>query len=141
MVHTDETDKKLLELLKRDSISTNAVLGKAVALSEGAVRKRIEAMKKSGVISRFTIDVRGAGAAVRALAFITLEPHASNVQLCKKISAMQGVDNVWETIGVKDICVVLSSFTMDELNSELDTIRGLAGVATTETFVISKEWL
>jgi len=137
----DELDKKILEMLKKDSRSTNAVMGKSVGLSEGAVRKRVQSLHKSGIISKFTVDVRGVGAAVRAIVFAVVSQGMPNQQICKKITALHGVDSVWEITGDHDICVVLSSSTMDELNAEIDSIRNLAGVASTETYIITKNWL
>ncbi|HQT44791.1 MAG TPA: Lrp/AsnC ligand binding domain-containing protein, partial [Candidatus Micrarchaeota archaeon] len=97
-------------------------------------------MRKQGVISRFTVEVRGPAAAVRAVVFVQMENHADNKSACKKVSSLSGVERVWEITGDYDICALASAMTMDELNSSIDSIRETEGVAGTKTHIITKEW-
>ncbi|MFA5105545.1 MAG: Lrp/AsnC family transcriptional regulator [Candidatus Micrarchaeia archaeon] len=136
----DETDKRIIEILKKDASATNSKIGKSVGLSEGAVRKRIMDMRENGTISRFTVEVRGPAAAVRAVVFVQIEKHADNKTVCKKVAPMPGIERVWEITGDSDVCVLASAMTMDELNSAIDSIRETEGVAGTQTHIITKEW-
>ncbi len=136
----DEKDKSILEILKKDASTTNSKIGRVVGLSEGAVRKRIIDMKKNGMISRFTVEVRGPAAAVRAVVFVQMENHADNKTVCKKIGALFGIERVWEITGDFDVCALASAMTMDELNSAIDSIRETEGVKGTQTHIITKEW-
>ena len=136
----DEKDKQIIEILKRDASTTNSKIGKAVGMSEGAVRKRIIDMRHDGTISRFTVEVRGPAAAVRAIVLGRIESHADNKTVCKKIGPMPGIERVWEITGDYDVCVLASAMTMDELNSAIDSIRETEGVAGTQTHIITKDW-
>src|SRR5919205_593185 len=48
--HLDDTSKKLIELLQADGRRSYAALGKAVGLSEAAVRQRVQRLLESGVM-------------------------------------------------------------------------------------------
>jgi len=57
MVKIDEKDKKILEMLRKDSRTPYTEIAEKLDVSEATVRKRIATLKKDGVIERFTIDL------------------------------------------------------------------------------------
>jgi DNA-binding Lrp family transcriptional regulator len=54
----DDIDRQLLELLQEDCTPTHEALGQRVGLSGSAVRRRIQAMRESGIIVREVAIVR-----------------------------------------------------------------------------------
>lgn len=57
MVDIDEKDKKILEMLEKDSRIPYTEIGKKLDVSEATVRKRISSLKEKDVIEQFTIEV------------------------------------------------------------------------------------
>ncbi len=57
MAMIDEKDKKILEILKKDSRTPYTEIAEELDVSEATVRKRIGSMKEDGIIERFTIDL------------------------------------------------------------------------------------
>ncbi|MFP4000866.1 MAG: winged helix-turn-helix transcriptional regulator [Thermoplasmata archaeon] len=53
----DEKDKKILEILMKDSRTPYTEIAGELDVSEATVRKRIDRLKEEGVIERFTIDI------------------------------------------------------------------------------------
>ncbi len=53
----DEKDKKILEILKKDSRTPYTEMAEKLDVSEATIRKRIERLRKKNVIKKFTIDV------------------------------------------------------------------------------------
>lgn len=53
----DKVDKKIIQLLLEDSAMSYQKIADIVFLSRSAVDKRIDNLKKSGVIKRFTIEL------------------------------------------------------------------------------------
>ena len=49
-VHLDETAKQIIDLLQRDGRRSYAAIGKAVGLSEAAVRQRVQKLLDTGVL-------------------------------------------------------------------------------------------
>jgi len=128
----DEIDRKIIEILKEDARKAYTDIAKKVGLSEGAVRKRVQDLVKSGVIRRFTVSV-GVKEGVRA---ITLISAASTPEISAKIMKLEGVEAVYEITGQYDIAVLLSAANIEEINQCVDKIRSIDGITNTNTMII-----
>jgi len=128
----DEIDRKIVEILKEDARKAYTDIAKKVGLSEGAVRKRVQDLVKSGVIRRFTVSV-GVKEGVRA---ITLISAASTPEISAKIMKLEGVEAVYEITGQYDIAVLLSAANIEEINQCVDKIRSIEGITNTNTMII-----
>ena len=53
----DELDRRILDHLREDARTSFDAIGAAIGLSASAVKRRVDRMKASGVIRRFTVDV------------------------------------------------------------------------------------
>ena len=53
----DEKDKKIIEILEENARTPFTQIAKEVGLSEGAVRKRVEALERKGVIKKYVAVV------------------------------------------------------------------------------------
>ena len=135
----DETDRKMLEILREDARMPNGKLGKKIGLSEPAARRRVANLVSRGVIRRFTIDVEEEGA-VQALVFLSTSPHASPDNVFRTLSGEAGVGNVWEVSGDMDFAITLYAPDMGSLNRRVDEIRALDVIRKTKTSVIMKKW-
>jgi Lrp/AsnC family leucine-responsive transcriptional regulator len=128
----DEIDQTIIQILKEDARKAYTDIAKKVGLSEGAVRKRVQDLVKSGVIRRFTISM-GVKEGVRA---ITLISAASTPEISAKIMKLEGVEAVYEITGQYDIAVLLSAANIEEINQSVDKIRGIEGITNTNTMII-----
>ena len=54
-------DNQIISLLQKNARMSNVEIAKAVGLTEGAIRRRISNLEKSGVISKYTIEVSSSG--------------------------------------------------------------------------------
>ena len=57
MVKIDETDLEILKILQKDGRIPFTDIAQKLKLSESAVRKRVQALQKEGVIKKFTIEI------------------------------------------------------------------------------------
>ncbi|MCJ2533520.1 MAG: winged helix-turn-helix transcriptional regulator, partial [Candidatus Thermoplasmatota archaeon] len=57
----DDTDTKILNLLREHSRMKNTEIARQVNLTERAVRARIEKLVREGVIKKFTIETSPVG--------------------------------------------------------------------------------
>ncbi|MFW9997390.1 MAG: Lrp/AsnC family transcriptional regulator [Candidatus Odinarchaeota archaeon] len=74
----DETDKKLLTLLSLNSRMSFRKIAQRSGVSESTVRKRVEHLKKIGVIRSFTITIDPNVLNKKVAAFITIKPKLSS---------------------------------------------------------------
>jgi len=125
----DDTDKKILELLKKNAREKYVKIAGEISLTEGAVRQRVKKMMNLGVIRRFTVDI---GTAVEAIILVNTDPAETNkiTQQMKEIS-----DKVYEVSGEYDIAILVKADNMDELNSKVDEVRRIQGVFNTNTLI------
>lgn len=133
----DLVDEKILELLKKDSRSSNVAIAKRLDLTEGAVRWRIKRMVDKGLIRRFTVET---GSGATKFLVLMVKAKAETKKMMAAISELDIHKEAYEISGEFDGCVILEGSSMEDLDSKIDQIRKLKEVADTRTFVSFKQW-
>ena len=126
----DETDIKILNLLRDNARMKNTEIARQVDLTERAVRARIEKLVREGVIKRFTVETSPVG--VEGIVLIDTQVDKT---LAIKEKARNMSDLVFECSGDYDVAVRLRADTLDDLNRRVDELRKLPGVNRTSTLV------
>ena len=131
----DEVDMKILEILKENARATYTDIGRALNISEGTVRNRIQSLIDSGVIKRFTIEV-SLDVGVRALIMVSVDPRKPTQEISDKVLKLPGVEKIYEVTGEYDVVTVVSSSTIEKLNRTIEEIRVIDGVVKTNTVIV-----
>jgi len=131
----DSVSKAIIEQLQLDGRRSYAEIGKAVGLSEAAVRQRVQKLTDSGVMQIVAVtDPMQLGFYRQAM--IGVRVSGDTRVIADKLAAMPSVDYVVLTAGNFDILAEVVCENDDELIDLLNSeIRTLAGVSSTETFV------
>lgn len=137
-VTLDATSKAIIEQLQEDGRRPYAAIGKAVGLSEAAVRQRVQRLVESGVVQIVAVtDPLQVGFTRQAM--IGIKAEGDLQALADQLAEVPEVDYVVITAGAFDILVELvcedDEHLLEVLNQRL---RQLDGVRTTETFVYLK---
>jgi len=134
----DETSKRIIEQLQEDGRRPYAAIGKAVGLSEAAVRQRVQRLLDAGVMQIVAVtDPLQVGFARQAMIGIRVEGDIGTV--ADQLAEMAEVDYVVVTAGSYDLLVEVVCEDDDHLLDLLTRrIRALPGVRSTETFVYLK---
>ena len=134
----DDVSKKIIEQLQVDGRRSYAEIGKAVGLSEAAVRQRVQKLTDSGVMQVVAVtDPMQLGFFRQAM--IGIRASADTRILAEQLAAIDAVDYVVLTAGTFDILAEVVCEDDDELLELLNSkIRNLDGVLSTETFVYLK---
>jgi Lrp/AsnC family transcriptional regulator, regulator for asnA, asnC and gidA len=134
----DETSKQIIEQLQEDGRRPYAAIGKAVGLSEAAVRQRVQRLLDHGVMQIVAVtDPLQVGFARQAM--IGVQVGGEIEPVADELSAMAEVDYVVVTAGSFDLLVEVVCEDDDHLLDLVSRrIRALPGVRTTETFVYLK---
>lgn len=132
----DDVDDKILGMLKSNSRSTNVEIAKAVGLTEGAVRNRIDHLVKNKVISRFTIETSGAS----YFGIVMVKAKHETKKMMAEISEAKIAKDAYEISGDYDGCVILEGVSLEEIDKKIDEIRKLVDVQDTKTFISFKKW-
>ncbi len=131
----DETSKRIIEQLQEDGRRPYAAIGKAVGLSEAAVRQRVQRLLDTGVMQIVAVtDPLQVGFTRQAMMGIRVSGDMTEV--ADLLADMAEVDYVVVTAGSFDLLAEVVCEDDDHL-LELITqrIRTIPGVASTETFV------
>ncbi|GHD82472.1 putative transcriptional regulator, AsnC family protein [Salinibacterium amurskyense] len=134
-MHLDDVSKSIIEQLQNDGRRSYAEIGKAVGLSEAAVRQRVQKLTESGVMQIVAVtDPMQLGFFRQAMIGIQISGDTTSV--AEKIGKLPSVDYVVLTAGSFDLLVEVVCENDDDLIELLNhDIRGIEGVRSTETFV------
>lgn len=134
----DDVSKAIIEQLQEDGRRSYAEIGKAVGLSEAAVRQRVQKLTDAGVMQVVAVtDPMQLGFYRQAM--IGLRCSGDTRAIADKLAAMPAVDYVVLTAGSFDIMAEVVCESDEDLITLLnEQIRKLEGVVSTETFVYLK---
>lgn len=134
----DDVSKAIIEQLQVDGRKSYAEIGKAVGLSEAAVRQRVQKLTESGVMQIVAVtDPMQLG--FHRQAMIGVRVTGDTRVVADKLAAMPSVDYVVLTAGTFDILAeVVCENDLDLITMLNSEIRTLHGVLSTETFVYLK---
>jgi Lrp/AsnC family transcriptional regulator for asnA, asnC and gidA len=134
----DDVSKLIIEQLQLDGRRSYSEIGKAVGLSEAAVRQRVQKLTESGVMQVVAVtDPMQLGFYRQAM--IGVRCGGDTRAISEFLAEMPEVDYVVMTAGSFDILVEVVCENDDDLIALLNSkIRTLPGVTSTETFVYLK---
>ncbi|SDS64583.1 transcriptional regulator, AsnC family [Agromyces flavus] len=137
-VQLDDVSKAIIEQLQADGRRSYADIGKAVGLSEAAVRQRVQRLTESGVMQIVAVtDPMQLGFTRQAM--IGIRAAGDTRELAEELAAIPEIDYVVLTAGSFDLLAEVVCENDEQLISLLNSkIRALDGVQTTETFVYLK---
>lgn len=131
----DDVSKAIIEQLQTDGRRSYAEIGKAVGLSEAAVRQRVQKLTESGVMQVVAVtDPMQLGFYRQAM--IGIRVSGDSARVAETLATMRAVDYVVLTAGRYDILAEIVCENDDELIDLLNQhIRAIDGVHSTEIFV------
>lgn len=134
----DEVSKGIIEQLQEDGRRSYAEIGKAVGLSEAAVRQRVQKLTEAGVMQVVAVtDPMQLGFFRQAMVGIRVTGDSRKV--AEALSEIDAVDYIVLTAGSFDILAEIVCENDDDLIELLnERIRRIDGVQATETFVYLK---
>jgi Lrp/AsnC family transcriptional regulator for asnA, asnC and gidA len=137
-VQLDAVSKAIIEQLQTDGRRSYAEIGKAVGLSEAAVRQRVQKLTESGVMQVVAVtDPMQLGFYRQAM--IGVRVSGDTTLVAEALGALTAVDYVVLTAGSFDILAEVVCENDDDLIELLNKqIRAIEGVQSTETFVYLK---
>jgi Lrp/AsnC family transcriptional regulator for asnA, asnC and gidA len=137
MAELDDVSKAIIEQLQEDGRRPYATIGRAVGLSEAAVRQRVQRLLDSGVMQIVAVtDPLQLGFPRQAM--VGVRTSADLEETADQLAEIAEVDYVVITAGSFDLLVEVVARNDDHLLEILKAIRVVPGVTTTETFTYLK---
>jgi Lrp/AsnC family transcriptional regulator, regulator for asnA, asnC and gidA len=133
----DDVAKQIIEQLQEDGRRPYATIGKAVGLSEAAVRQRVQRLLDAGVMQIVAVtDPLQLGFPRQAM--IGLRTAGDLEAVADRLTGIEELDYVVITAGSFDLLCEVVCRDDDHLLDILQRLRAVDGVVSTEAFVYLK---
>jgi len=133
----DDISKRIIEQLQEDGRRSYAAIGKAVGLSEAAVRQRVQRLQDSGVMQIVAVtDPLTLG--FHRQAMIAIKTDGDLEKVADQLAEMDEIDYVVISAGSFDVLAEVVCEDDDHLLEILSRVRAVPYVTSTETFVYLK---
>ncbi len=133
----NETDVRLLGLLRDNAREPAATLARKLQVSRATVQNRLSRLEAAGVIVGYTVRLKPAAGPQRisAITSISIEGNTTS----RVLQALRGDPNVealHTTNGRWDVVAELRADNLEAFDSVLNRIRLIPGIATSETSIL-----
>jgi len=133
----DNLDKRIVDILKKDSRCPFVDIADKLGVSEGTVRSRVHRMIDEDVIRGFTIKTSSKN--VKALVEIRIDVNTDTEEIAKELTGYEGVTEVFEVTGDQDIIAIVDVESSQKLNDIIERIRHYDNILSTRTRLILRE--
>jgi Lrp/AsnC family transcriptional regulator, regulator for asnA, asnC and gidA len=133
----DDISKQIVEQLQQDGRRSYAAIGKAIGLSEAAVRQRVQRLLDCGAMQIVAVtDPMTVG--FRRQTMIGIRCSDDLEQVADQLADLDEIDYVVITAGSFDVLIEVVCEDDEQLLEILSRVRSIPSVTTTETFVYLK---
>lgn len=138
----DETDQKLINLLKNNGRESTSALARMLGLSRSTVQDRIARLENRGIIAGYTIRFNEdyQRRQITAHVLIQLNPKYAD-QILHNLKKNALIKAVYAVSGIYDMIALVKAATTEEIDATLDEIGRLEGIKkTTSSIVLSTKF-
>jgi len=133
----DDTDRKLIALLRANARTPTAALARSLGLSRSAVQERLRRLERDQVIRGYTLTLgdEAARGGVSAHVLLTLDPKQQD----RALAAIKGLPEAiaaYSASGTHDAIVMLTAETSAHLDEVLNRIGRTPGVNRTTSAIL-----
>ena len=133
----DDTDRKLIGLLRNDARASVASLAKALGVARGTVQNRMSRLAADGTIVGYTVRLKPDVEEQRMRAFMTVSVEGNQVDaVLKSLRGEPSVAALHSTNGRWDIVAELRADSLEGFDRALARIRLIDGISQTETSLL-----
>ncbi len=141
----DDTDQRILADLRANARDSFRQIARRLDLHPSTVIKRVEAMKKSGVITGFGANVDYLKMGYEFMALMNIRCTLGHVpEVGAKLRGHAGVVALWDITGDGDIMALVACHNRAEFNKVIKHLGSLPYVERTNTHtvldVLKNEW-
>jgi DNA-binding Lrp family transcriptional regulator len=133
----DNTDRRLLSLLRDDARMPVAAMAKSLGVSRGTVQNRLTRLEADGTVVGYTVRLKNAADDERIRAFMTVAVEGNRTdEVLKALRGDPAVCALHTTNGRWDIVAELRSDSLEAVDKVLGRIRLIDGISNTETSLL-----
>lgn len=134
----DSTDQELIRLLTANAREPVTTLARKLNLARATIQERIDRLKRNGVISRFTIEVKpeATAAQITACVFVKVNLKAS-AAVGRALSRIKGIRELYKTAGENDdFLAIVDGADTAAIDATIGEIVAISGVERTSSKIM-----
>jgi DNA-binding Lrp family transcriptional regulator len=133
----DETDRRLIDLLRADARAPAARLARLLGLSRTTVQSRLERLERTGTIAGYTIKLAEGREADRIQAYVmmTVSPRRAN-DVAAAARGMTAVRRLQAVSGPFDLVAAVATGSVAEMDAAIDALGAIPGVERTTSSIV-----
>ena len=133
----DNIDQIILGLLKDNARMSVTELAEKVHVSRATIKKRMEYLESSGIITGYTVRFKPNAERNVIRAWMSIMVEGTKAQsVIKELRLESAVEWLHKTNGKWDILVELRSDTLENFDKVLERIRNISGIYNSETSIL-----
>ena len=139
---SDDLDRRLVALLRKDARTPIARLSKSLGVSRATIYARLQKLQQSGIIEGFTVRLNPEIDRRQIRAHVLIKVSGKLARATdKQLQAMPEIAALHAISGVYDLIAELEAASSAELNELIDRIGELPGVEkTTSSILLATKW-
>jgi len=136
----DKVDHKILSLLLEDGRASFSTIASDVKLTDVAIKKRIERLKRRGIINSITADLNLKALGYENPVFVQIRSELSkNRDVIKKLKELDYVLELYQVLGEYNIFAKLVVPDLDSAEKFVERLGSMDGVLDIKTLVVISE--
>src|SRR3954454_24191425 len=138
LLRLDEVDRKILACLTEDGRATYDDVGQRVSLSAPAVKRRVDKLRRSGVLKGFTalVDPAALGTTSEALIELFYAPGIGLDEVRESLRPLPEVVEAWSVTGDADCIVRVRARDPKDLERVIMELQREASVVRTRSLIV-----
>jgi len=138
----ESTDRRIVDLLRKDGRLSYTDLGKQLGLSTSAAHQRVRRLEERGVITGYTARIDAAKVGLPITAFISVTPvdPAAPDDVPERLHELPEIEACYSVAGDENYILKVRVSSPGHLEDLIARIRAAAAVSTRTTIVLSTPW-
>ncbi|MBF0750877.1 MULTISPECIES: Lrp/AsnC family transcriptional regulator [unclassified Pasteurella] len=138
----DETNQKLLSLLRENARYSIAFLAKKLNVSRATVVNRIARLEKEGIILGYRVELHSTveSNGIKAWTTVMVDGGATS-EVVQTLRGEPCINAIYDTNGRWDILIELIAPSLEELGQTLERIRSIKAISSSETYIHLKRYV
>lgn len=138
----EATDRRIVDLLRKDGRLSYTDLGKILGLSTSAAHQRVRRLEERGVITGYTVRIDADQVGLPITAFISVTPVDPGAidDIPERLRELPEIEACHSVAGDENYILKIRCGTPSDLEDLIGRIRAAAAVSTRTTVVLSTPW-
>jgi len=136
----DKIDHKILQMLLEDGRASFSQIAREVSLTDVAIKKRFEGLKRKGIIDSVSANVNFKVLGFENPIFIQVRSEISkNKDLVKKLNTVDSIVELSQVLGEYNLFAKLIVPDLESAERVINQIGAFDGILDVKTFVVLSE--